>query len=93
MPARPTDIDLARVLTLLGRPLSARDRERCRQIIAGYVLRPAGQGMTAEEAETALLSAAAELAGRGWAEVDIQDLLNDDRACLDRAGRRQGRST
>lgn len=92
MPARPTDIGLARVLTLLGRPLSAREREECRRIIAGYVLRPADRGMAAEEAEAALLSAAAALAGHGWDETDIRDLLNDERACLDRAGRRRGRA-
>lgn len=90
MPARPTDISLARVLTLLGNPLSARERAECRSIIARHVLSPAS-GMSAEQAEVALLSAAAELAGHGWAEMDIRDLLNDERACLERAGRRQGR--
>lgn len=88
MAARPNDLDLARVLTLLGRPLSAREREECRSIIARHVLAPAS-GMTPEQAEAAMLSAAAELAGHGWGEADIRDALNDDRACLDRAGRRR----
>lgn len=90
MAARPTDLNLARVLTLLGQPLSARERAECRSIIARHVLSPSS-GMTAEQAEAALLSAAAELAGHGWGEADIRDLLTDDRACLDRAGRRRGR--
>lgn len=89
MPARPTDIDLARVLTLLGRPLSARERAECRSIIARHVLTPAATAMSAEQAEAALLSAAAALAGHGWGEADIHDALNEDRACLDRAGRRR----
>lgn len=90
MAARPTDLDLARVLTLLGKPLSARERAECRSIIARYVLAPAAD-MSVEQAEAALLSAAAALAGHGWGEADIRDLLTDDRACLDRAGRRRGR--
>lgn len=93
MAARPSDIDLARVLTLLGRPLSAREREECRRIIARHVLAPSAGTMSAERAEATLLAAAADLAGHGWSETDIRDLLTDDRACLDRAGRRQRRTT
>lgn len=92
MPSARTDLDLALVLTWLAKPLSAQQRERSRRIIARFVLAPpATAGMSAEQAEAALLSAAAALAGHGWDETDIRDLLNDDRACLDRAWRRQGR--
>ncbi|MFV3126099.1 hypothetical protein [Niveispirillum sp. KHB5.9] len=89
MPAARTDIDLARVLTMLAGPLSTRQRDECRRVIARYVLAPERPGMNAEQAEAALLSAAATLAGHGWSEIDIRDALNDDRACLERAGRRR----
>jgi hypothetical protein len=92
MPARPTDLNLARVLTLLSRPLSAREREECRGIIARHVRAPAGPAaMTVDQARAALLAAAADLAGHGWGEADIRDVLDDESACLDRAGRRRDR--
>lgn len=89
MPPRPADLDLGRVLTLLRSPLSAQEREECRGIIARYVRVPVG--MSVDQARAALLAAAADLAAHGWGEAEIFDAINNDRACLDRAGRRRDR--
>jgi hypothetical protein len=92
VPPRPTDLNLARVLTLLRSPLSARQREECRAIIARHVRAPAGSAaVTVDQALAALLAAAADLAAHGWGEADIRDVLDDESACLDRAGRRRDR--
>lgn len=89
MTHRPADLDLGRALTLLRSPLSAREREECRAIIARHV-RTVPAGISVDQARAALLAAAATLAGHGWGEADIRDALDDESACLDRAGRRRG---
>ncbi len=82
------DLDLGVVAVKLRRPVSSQEREELRTIINAHLRGPSTRTL----AEQAFLRAAAALAGFGYGEVDLRDLLDREDACLERANRRNGRA-